>query len=79
MGYHLRQRLDALSVGDLVQQTLHHGNVPIGRQVAGLDVSLFADYVETRFVSESLGELAHELALRSAVAFPEGMDTIYLG
>jgi hypothetical protein len=44
-----------------------------------LDVSVFAEHIETKFVSETLGELAHELPLRSAIAIPEGMDAIYLG
>ena len=59
-----REWLGAFRVSDFVQRTLHHCQITLGRQKAGLDVSLFADQIETKFVSETLGELAHELALR---------------
>jgi len=53
--------------------------MPIRRQHAGLNHPFLADYLEIQFESQALGELAHKLALRSAISFPEGMNAIYLG
>jgi hypothetical protein len=53
--------------------------MPFRRQDAGLNHPFLADYLEIQSESQALGELAHKLALRSAISFPEGMNAIYLG
>jgi len=51
---HLCQGLNALCVRDLVQPTLHHRHFPVRGQDAGLDETLFADYLEMKFESQAV-------------------------
>lgn len=50
----LCKRLDALGIGDLVHDTLHHLHVAIGGQDAGLNETLSAEHFKMQVVSNAV-------------------------
>jgi hypothetical protein len=71
---HFGQRSDALCVRDFIQYPLHHCQIPVRGENAGLDKPLLADNLEVKLIAKIAAQLADELPLRLPISFSEWVD-----